>query len=358
MRRGRSDGLGRLLSVPLLHKILVANGLIVALGAGAGTALVSHLARARPGHPIWLLVLTIGTVGGLVSLLANWIILRFALAPLRSIEEAARRVEFGDLEARAPVSAVADRSLARLGRVFNDMLDAISRNRLRLRRLAAGSVRAAEEERKRLSRELHDDTAQRLAALILRLRAVRNEIHDPAVDRRLEAFRSELVDIVESIRRYARGLRPPALDDAGFEAAVRGLGRGMAEVGLDVEVTVGRLPAGMTESVELPLYRMIQEALSNVVRHAGTREATLRMDSQDGSLAVTVTDRGVGFDVGREWDRGRGLGLFGLRERAEQLGATLDVSSAPGVGTTVRIALPLDDIEHDVAGPDDGPALR
>lgn len=343
----------RLFGVPLLYKILVANGFIVALGAGAGTAVVTHLARARPGHPIWALVLTIGTVGAAVSLLTNWIILRFALAPLRSIEEAALRVESGDLDARAPVSVVADHSLARLGRVFNDMLDAISRSRVRLRRLAAGSVRAAEEERKRLSRELHDDTAQRLAALILRLRTIRNEMHDPATDRRLEAFRSELVDIVESIRRYARGLRPPALDDAGFEAAVRGLARDMSEVGLDVQVTMGPLPAGLGESAELALYRMIQEALSNVVRHSGAGEATLRMVSDSGSLSVTVMDRGVGFDVEREWVCGQGLGLFGLRERAEHLGATLDVTSASGVGTTVRITMPLDGIEYDGAGPGD-----
>ncbi len=348
----------RLLGVPLLYKILVANGFVVALGAGAGTAFVTHVARARPGHPIWLLVLTVGTVGGAVSLLANWNILRFALAPLRSIEEAALRVESGDLDARAPVSVVADHSLARLGRVFNDMLDAISRSRVRLRRLAAGSVRAAEEERKRLSRELHDDTAQRLAALILRLRTIRNEIRDPAADRRLEAFRSELVDIVESIRRYARGLRPPALDDAGFEAAVRGLARDMSEVGLDVQVTVGHLPAGLAGSAELNLYRMIQEALSNVLRHSGAREATLRVASDSGSLTIAVVDRGVGFDVEQEWDRGRGLGLFGLRERAEQLGATVDVDSAPGVGTTVRIALPLYEIEYDVAGPGDGRVPR
>ncbi len=332
-----------LLGVPLLYKILIANALIVAFGAVAGTAFVSHVARAWPSHSVWLLVLTVGTVGVVVSVLANWLILRLALSPLWSIEDAASRVEAGDLDARASVSIVADPSLARLGRVLNDMLDSISRYRVRLRRLAASSVRAAEEERKRLSRELHDDTAQRLAALMLRLSAVRRKIDDPDLDRHLEAFRSELAETLESIRRYARGLRPPALDDAGFEAAVRGLARDMSQVGLDVQVTVGALPVQIAESVELALYRMIQEALSNVVRHSGAREATLTLDTANGRLCVVVVDRGSGFDVEREWQRGQGLGLFGLRERAGQVGAALDIHSVLGVGTTVRIDVPLDD---------------
>jgi len=334
-----------LLGIPLLYKILIANALIVGLGAGAGTALVSYFARAWPSYPVWLLVVTVGTVGGAVSLLVNWLILRVALAPLRDIEEVAARVEAGDLDARSTVSPVADPSLARLGRVLNEMLDGISRYRVRLRRLAAGSVRAAEEERKRLSRELHDDTAQRLAALMLRLRSMRSEVNDPSLDRRFEAFRSELLDTLESIRRYARGLRPPALDDAGFEAAIRGLARDMAEVGLDVRVSVEELPPRLDEAVELALYRMIQEALSNVVRHSGAPEAILRMGMEDGRLSVVAADRGSGFNVEREWDRGEGLGLFGLRERAEQIGAALDVRSSPGAGTTVRIEVPLDEVE-------------
>lgn len=336
-----------ILGVPLLYKILVANGVIVALGAGAGTALVSHFARTWPGNPIWLLVVTVGAMGGTVSLWVNWLILRLALSPLHSIEEAARRVEAGDMDARAAASVVADPSLARLGRVLNRMLDSISRYRTRLRRLAAGSVRAAEEERKRLSRELHDDTAQRLATLMLRLRAVRSEIGDPSLEGPIEAFRTDLADTLESIRRYARGLRPPALDDAGFEAAVRGLARDMSEVGLDVRVSVGDLPSRLGEPVELALYRMIQEALTNVLRHSGSGEAILQLDCEGGHLRVMIVDRGSGFDVQREWDLGHGLGLFGLRERAEQIGAVLEVSSAHGIGTTIRILMPLDEMGLD-----------
>ncbi|HSM06191.1 MAG TPA: ATP-binding protein [Longimicrobiales bacterium] len=330
-----------LLGVPLLHKILIANGLVVALGAGVGTALVAHFARGGPVRPTWTLVLTVGGVGGAVSVLANWLVLRVALSPLRRIEEAARRVEAGDVDARAELSPLADPSLTRLGRVLNEMLDSLSRYRLRLRRLAAGSVAAAEEERKRLSRELHDDTAQRLAALLLRLHALRHDLGDPALDRRLEGFRSEMADTLESIRRYARGLRPPALDDAGFEAAVRGLARDMAEAGLEVRVTVDALPGGLEEATELAVYRMIQESLSNVLRHSGAGEAEVRLGAGRGRLRVLVTDHGSGFDVEREWERGQGLGLFGLRERADQVGAVLDVRSAPGAGTTVRIDIPL-----------------
>lgn len=329
------------LGLPLLHKILVTNGLIVAGVAGFGTVFVSLFARTWPGHPVWLLAFTVGAVGGALSLLVNWLILRVALAPLRSIEETARRVEAGELDARAPIGRMADPSLARLGRVLNDMLDSMSLYRARLRRLAADSVRAAEEERKRLSRELHDDAAQRLAVLMLRLCLVRDEVADPAIRQQLEAFRTVLADTLEAIRRYARGLRPPALNDAGFEAAVRGLAGDMADVGLYVQVAVGRLPPKIAETVELALYRMIQEGLANVVRHSGAQTAMLRMATVADHLLVQIVDEGVGFDVEREWVRGQGLGLFGLRERAVQIGAVLDVHSERGAGTRIRIDVPL-----------------
>lgn len=336
-----------LLRIPLLYKILIANGLIVAVGASGGTTLVHHLTRTRPEISPWLLVLTLGSVGCAASVLVNWLILTVALAPLRGIERTARRIDAGDLDARAPAPMTADRDLLRLARVLNQMLDRLSRYRSRLRELTADAVAAAENERKRLSRELHDDTAQRLAALLLRLRSMRRKADDAGLCQDLDDLRAELSETLESVRRYARGLRPPALDDAGFEAAVRGLGLQTAAAGMDVDVRVqGRIPP-LDDEVEIALYRMLQEALSNALRHSGADEATVTIASSASRVRIAVIDRGRGFDPEQELRSGAGLGLFGLQERATQIGGKVRIESRPDVGTTVRIDLPLGE-----SGPD------
>jgi two-component system sensor histidine kinase UhpB len=329
------------LRVPLAYKIVVANTLIVVVVVVGGSAATDALVRSHPEHATARLVAIIAVLGAVLSLVANGLILRVALHPLREIEETARGVEAGAVDRRVPDSRLADRDLARLSRVMNGMLDRLAGYRSGLRHVAARAVHAAEEERKRISRELHDDAAQRLATLMLRLKLVMSSVEDEEARETLLEFREELATTADAIRGYARGLRPPALDDAGLWAAVEGLAIRARDAGLTVDLSGQPVPQGrLGEDEELAVYRMIQEALSNVLRHSGAERAEIDMRWNGDALDVVVRDEGRGFDVPRTVEDGSGLGLFGLGERADYLGGDVEVDSTPGRGTTVRIHVP------------------
>ena len=330
------------LRVPLFYKILIANALIVVLGAVVGTALTRDYFRGGGlGFSPQAFVTLLALAGMVVTVLVNALILRLALEPLQRLEETAGRVQAGDLAARVPPSQVADRELERLAQTFNGMLDSLDLYRQRLREVAARAQAAEEDERKRIARELHDDTAQSLAALMLRLRLARSQSDAAERDRLLEELRAELAEALERIRRFARGLRPPALDELGLVPALEAHARSLAEAsGIAVRVE-GEPVAGMlTPEAELALYRIAQEALSNAIRHASPTRVDVGIRSRDGTVVLTVRDDGRGFqvDAARQGER-PGLGLFGMEERAAYLGGRVEIRSRPGTGTVVRAAI-------------------
>ncbi|HEX7089275.1 MAG TPA: sensor histidine kinase [Longimicrobiales bacterium] len=332
-----------LLRVPLFTKILVANSVIVIAAVAAGTALTAELVRARPSASTLELVGLTALAGVFVSVVVNALILRLALSPLGVLERTAGAVRAGALHERAPVSPLADRGLERLTRTFNAMLDGLEGYRFRLREVAARALRAEEEERKRIARELHDETAQSLSAMLIRLSMLRR-VQDPgAREAGMEELRQQLVSTLDGVRRYARGLRPPALDDLGLVPAIEQFARTLAEAtGLRVQIDAGRLDGPLTSEVELVVYRIVQEALSNVVRHAGATTVRVMLECRDANLVALVEDDGRGFVV-QEVLRGdgEGLGLFGMRERASYVGGHVDIESEPGAGTRVRAVIPL-----------------
>src|SRR5690606_37239171 len=181
-----------LLRVPLFYKILIANAVIVVLGTVGGTALTRDLEVGEGGVPTPTFVFLLSLAGVVVTVLVNAVILRLALTPLKRLEQAAARVQAGNLDARAPRSLVSDRELERLTSTFNGMLDNLESYRQRLHEVAARALNAEEEERKRISRELHDDTAQTLAALLIRLRLFRAADDPETRERILEQFRTDL----------------------------------------------------------------------------------------------------------------------------------------------------------------------
>lgn len=215
--------------------------------------------------------------------------------------------------------------------------------RKRLRAFGAGALHAAEEERRRIARELHDDVAQRVATLIIRLRLAQREAVSEEREAMFEGIREELLECSEAIRRLARGLRPPALEDAGIATAIRAhvrerLGHEEIEVSLDAEPVDGALD----DDVKLALYRIVQESLSNVVRHAGAGRVRISVRRADGEILAEVEDDGSGFSFAGEVDgSGERLGLLGMQERANIIGGRLEISTEPGSGTLVRVRVPV-----------------
>jgi two-component system sensor histidine kinase UhpB len=340
-RRARTGLIGRLLAIPLFYKILVANAAIVLVFSLLATWLSVELAR-RDAAVLPIVAVVVG--GAVVSVAVNAVIIQLALDPLRLLKHTADAVQDGDLEARVPASPLADVEMRQLTAATNAMLDRLADYRARMRTVAARALNAAEEERRRISLELHDDASQRLAALLMRLRLARSLEDTEAKDAVLEEVRRELAETADSLRRYAQGLRPPALDELGLGAAIESHVRHMAEtaaIPVDVRVEgVGRLDA---PEVELALYRIVQEAITNAVRHSSARQIDVTLVRRDGAVVATVRDDGVGFDVDAVMasDGGEhGLGLFGMLERAEYVGGRVRVESEPGQGTTIRAAVP------------------
>ena len=329
------DRFRSLLRIRLFTKIFVANSILVALSALAGALAGAELAAGSERQAVAVAVPVV-LVGLVLTILVDVVILQLALDPLNKLERAAERVREGDLDARAPRSALADRDLARLVDAFNDALERVALYRRKLGEMTARAVRREEEERNRVARALQEETAQRLAALLLRLRIAAGERQQAeGLEGLLEETRMEIAAALEVIRDYAVARRPRVLDDLGLEAAVEAYARGLEGLELKVEVDAGAEGSGSAPALELELYRIVCEALDNVVEHSDARHAVVRVARGDGGITISVEDDGRGFDVEAALS-GESLGLFEMRERAAAAGGTLAIDSRPGAGTRIQ----------------------
>lgn len=220
------------------------------------------------------------------------------------------------------------------------------RRQAELQDYAALVIRAQEDERRRLSRELHDDTAQALIALSRGLEALadaRSDARNRADDTRWVEDLRELADrSLESVRRACRDLRPSVLDDLGLAAALDWLAQGTTQRGLPCTLRVQGASFTVPGEAELVLFRIAQEALTNAWRHARASRAEVLLAYEPERLRLRVQDDGQAFDPTQaRHGRSGGLGLLGIRERAALVGAELDIISTPGQGTAVEVCLPV-----------------
>ncbi len=209
-----------------------------------------------------------------------------------------------------------------------------------LRKLSASVVEAREEERRRIARELHDELGQRLSALKIDLATLAARARPPGDAARLAAMQAMLDDTLASVRRIASDLRPLMLDDLGLTAAIEWLASDTSRrMGIPVRTRLPPQEPAMDERVATALYRMVQEALTNVARHAQAKSVQVTLQARDDRLVLSVADDGVGFGE-LELQRAGSFGLVGLRERAHMLGGTIEIDSRPGAGTRLTVHLP------------------
>jgi PAS domain S-box-containing protein len=217
----------------------------------------------------------------------------------------------------------------------------------RLRDFSEGALRASEEERQRIARELHDDTAQRLATLILRVRMLAEESNDARRASLLEQVRAEIIEAADGVKRLSRGLRPPELEELGLGLAVRAYARTLLESGVfRVDTDLGPVDDHLDATAKLAVYRIIQEAISNARRHSGADRAMVRLAFNDDHVVAEIRDDGSGFALGTAMEGSRGLGLVGMQERATMIGGRIIVDSARGEGTRVRVEVPVNGREN------------
>ncbi len=341
--------LAQLGAVSLFYKVLLANGALVLAATATGMALTGWAGRADSSlRGLQLAGFAAGVA--VLSLLINALVLRAAFSPLQRLEETADAVRHGDAGRRAPHSVLSDPTVARLIDTFNAMLEAQERQRDELAALSSRTLDAQEEERRRIARELHDETAQELTALLLRIRLAANGSREPATRERLAELRVATARTLDGVRRLARELRPTILDDLGLVEAVRACAQDVAtREGLHVDVCAHGLDGRLHPARELVLYRVVQEALSNVAKHADAHTVRVTLDRAGGDVVATVVDDGRGFDLATAIDvapTGRGLGLLGMRERLALVGGDLEIDAPLDRGTRVRARVPLSNAER------------
>jgi len=272
-------------------------------------------------------------VGGLLALLAlNLALMRRALEPLGRLWATMRAVDPLRPGQRVDVAARSV-EVQELNAAFNAMLDRLEDER----RASARRVQSAQEaERRRLALELHDEVGQDLTALMLQLEvAVR--ITGGAPERELlEGCREGARECLDHVRAIARRLRPEALDDLGLRDTLTQLCQRVARDGqIDVALHFKGLPPDLGDDVQLVVYRVVQESLTNVLRHSGASRVAVEIATGAAGLSVTVEDDGRGAEGARE-----GLGIAGMHERAVLVGGTLELSARAAGGTRVRLLIP------------------
>ena len=320
----------RFTRLSLYTRVLLTNAAVL-----VAAAVVLAVSPATVSSPVALYEAAI-IVGGVVALVvANLVLLRRAFAPLRRLRGFLARVEYLNTGDRVPVYGD-DVEVVEVTQAVNDMLDRLERERTRSWRRAA---RAQENERLRVAQELHDEVGQSLTALKLLLsRAMK------APDQRDEllAEAHELTSsTTDDVRQIARRLRPETLDELGLANALGALAdRTAAYSGLEI-ARHGDPPPPLHPDTELVVYRVCQEALTNVVRHAEASRADLWLSHNGGAIEVCVMDDGKGIDGDRPEN-----GIQGMRERALMVGGDLDILRRAVGGTEVRLRVP-------VAGPEE-----
>jgi two-component system, NarL family, sensor histidine kinase UhpB len=289
--------------------------------------LVLALTPITVSFPIALAEL-VALAGGLAAMLAlNFVLLGRVFGPLGRLASVMREVDPLRPGERAAIKR-ADPEVAELTAAFNGMLGRLEDER---RDSARRALAAQERERRRVARELHDEVGQALTAVVLQLDHAGRSGDPAGIAEAREAVRESL----EEVRGIARRLRPEALDDLGLPSALAALTNDVSRrARLPVERRVAPDLPALAPDEELVVYRVAQEALTNVARHADARRAWLALGVRAGRVELEVGDDGRGIDGAPP-----GAGLVGMRERAVLIGAELDVSGAEGRGTTVRLRL-------------------
>src|SRR5438128_2147390 len=330
-----------LLSLPVFYKVLFANSLIIFVGATGGTWLASNLGNSRQAlaTPTSLIIFVV--VGWLVSIALNFVVLQVAFRPLQDLGKVMNRVQVGERSLRAPTTGV-DPEADQLARTFNMMLEAID-DATRLR--ASQIINAQEQERKRIARELHDETSQVLTSLLINLAILEESITTQEARDRIADTRRLAHQTLRAIRSLSIDLRPSALDDLGLLPALRWyIKEYQQKFSIQVEFQSTGFRERLSAEMETAVYRIVQEALTNIAKYAHAHTVHVTLKEEANQVYATITDDGCGFDIeklqkiaGQE----RGLGLVGMQERAHLLDGTLNIQSSPGHGTIVQASIPL-----------------
>jgi two-component system, NarL family, sensor histidine kinase UhpB len=278
-----------------------------------------------------IIVLAVAALG----LAVNLVLQRRRFAPLEKLIEEMEKVDLSRPGPTLPTSIDGVGETEEVARIELAFLRMMRRLEAERRRAGSAALRAQEEERARVARDLHDEVNQSLTGLLLRLEAAR-EAAPPELEAELAETKALANQAMRELLSLARQLRPTALDDLGLAAAIGGQAEQVSRSGIAAELVAEGDFSDLDSDVQLVVYRVAQEALSNAARHSGAERiaVTLRRSGRGVELDVSDDGRGFAFEESES-----GLGIAGMRERALLLGAELTIESRPGRGTTVRLSV-------------------
>lgn len=289
-----------------------------------------------------LTTVMVSAVGIAAATLLTWVVTR----PIIELKQAAEAVGQGDFQQH--VTPWAGDEIGELAEAFNAMTvdlaqaeqERVERDQLRSQ-LLEKVITAQEDERRRIARELHDETGQSLTSLMVRLQMVNQQCPLPDIREQLDGVRALVAQTLDGVHNLAVELRPSVLDDLGLAAALRRYVQDyQARYPVEVDLVVMGLEERLPAAVETAVYRIVQESLTNIARHAQAQTVSVLVERGHGRIRAIIEDDGVGFDEEAAGKNGR-LGLYGMRERAELLNGTLTIESTPGQGTSIFIEVPL-----------------
>ena len=282
------------------------------------------------------------------SVLTMGLALAYGLAyiltePISQLVAAAKAVGRGDFRWKSPLWAKDE--IGSLGAAFDEMSEELKQKEEMRGRLLGKVISAQEEERKRIARELHDETGQALTSLMVGLKFIEDSSTNTQAKKQTSQLRALASQTLDEVHRLATELRPSLLDDLGLPAAIQRYTREYAaKMNIDVDSYISGLDERRLPSeIEVSVYRIIQEALTNIAKYAKASQVSVVLRQRDSSLVAIIEDNGKGFDIdGIMSSKGnKRLGLFGMYERASLIGGNLTIESQPGNGTSVFLEVPL-----------------
>ncbi|UCE33072.1 MAG: sensor histidine kinase [Deltaproteobacteria bacterium] len=297
-----------------------------------------------------------GIVIGIAFLLlgsgVTYFVVRGVTGPLSRLTQGVRALEKQGVFRRVPIETRDE--IGRLGKAFNDMSESLARreealrdSEKRLRSLSSQLLKAQEKERKRLSIELHDELGQALALLKHRLRSIGKKLHEDQALLHAECEdTNQYVDqIIDNVRRLSRDLSPSILEDLGLSSALRWLVEDFGKRhAMHTSLDIGDIDHLFSQEAQTNLYRIFQEALTNISKHAGASYVSFVVKKEDSRVNFLMQDDGKGFDVDQVKEMQsfeKGMGLAAMEERVHMLGANLDLRSEENGGTRVSFSIPI-----------------
>lgn len=330
------------LHLSILSRVLIGNAVVIVVGAVAGTMLTRNLALTGAVN----LILLFSIFGILISILVNYWIIKTALKPLHELRDTLDHMRRERIPMPKSLMKYEDPDISHLVVAVDSLLNQLEERTDELQAISERAIDAQEEERVRIARGLHDETAQAISMLIIHLEKIEMLLPEdrPELAKHADQARSLAIRLLDNLRKIIWDLRPSILDDLGLVPAIRWYARSnLEELGIEVDFSTQNEALRLPAHLETALFRVAQEAVTNIRRHAEAGRVSIRLSQDPGKICLEVADDGRGFDVvrtaGEAVSRKR-LGLLGIQERMSLVGGEARVDSAPGEGTRLRVCVP------------------